>query len=616
MPPKKAKGKGKGKKGKKDEKKDPNKLSNVDRAFCELTIADLNQKLARLRSHLASLDDNNINLKEKLREIEEDHTDVAAHLERTLGERNETIYELEERLTEIIKIREAENVQSAERIKELESKYKSMHDQLTSEIKLLNGKLNSLDEFRVQRDLLLSKFDDQETELKEKERAHTEMIYAMEQKAVVEKDALKKEVETKLLQVSEDFTRSSEIRNAGYTRRLIRENIALQKEIDILVLSQIKMQQQFNEQVARHKEMTEQYASMDQLKKQLIRNSQNKIKIIEKLTDNYERLKEKYVEVAKYRKLYENAVERDICDSFNFKDMSKKMRHLEQRIEELKMDKSRLIAVHQEHETEIQRLRDIVAQIKATVRSAVDIDKPAHKDVDKDGVKETPSQEALRQLRRHDLLAELMDIVSTHTDKLPPTPSVITISRSIPSVYSLGKMGFMPRSASTLMEIFKRAAHKAISADAVATEYQVQQVESKIIPKARELGGENLFDVEMGSTLYVSSSHEAIETMVPVEDEQVEDEDEGESSSADYGSSQARTTAKQSVISALPPQVAAAAKASADISERMSVRSARSVRRSEIGESATPRVSERASRAIYDVEYDEGDEEFSINLFY
>ncbi|XP_053953257.1 cilia- and flagella-associated protein 157 [Anastrepha ludens] len=602
MPPKKAKGK----KGKKDEKKDPNKLSNVDRVFCELTIADLNQKLARLRTHLASLDDNNVNLKEKLREIEEDHTDVAAHLERVLGDRNETIHELEERLNEVIKIREVENTQSAEKIKELEAKYKSMHDQLTSEIKLLNGKLNSLDEFRVQRDILLAKFDDQETELKEKERSYVDMVYTMEQKAVVEKDALKKEVETKLLQVSEDFTRSSEIRNAGYTRRLIRENIALQKEIDILVLSQIKMQQQFNEQVIRHKEMTEQYASMDQLKKQLIRNSQNKIKIIEKLTDNYEKLKAKYIEVAKYRKLYETAVKRDICERFNFKDMSKKIRHLEQRIEELKMEKSRFIAIHQQHETEIQRLRDIIIQIKSTVQSAIEaIHRPCAKDGAKDGVRESISQDAMRQLRRHDLLTELMDIVSSHSDKLPSTPSVQSISRSTSSIYQPGKMGLLPRTASSLMEIFKRTAHKAASTDVVATEYQIQEVESKIIPKARELGGQNLFDVEMGSTLYASSSHEAIETVVPAEDEKVEEEDEGESSSTEYGSSAGRVTAK-----------ASAASMTGLASESQVLRTPQLSRHSLIGETASRHATESGSRTGFDGEYDEGDEEFSINLFY
>ncbi|XP_067613245.1 cilia- and flagella-associated protein 157 [Eurosta solidaginis] len=588
MPPKKAK---KGKKGKKDEKKDPNKLTNVDKAFCELTITDLNQKLARLRTHLASLDDNNVNLREKLREIEEDHTDVAAHLDRTLGERNETIRDLEVRLTEVIKIREIENQQSAEKIKELEAKYKSMHDQLTSEIKLLNGKLNSLDEFRVQRDALLAKFDEQEMDLKEKERQYTEMVYTMEQKAVVEKDALKKEVETKLLQVSEDFTRSSEIRNAGYTRRLIRENIALQKEIDILVMSQIKMQQQFNDQVIRHKEMAEQYASMDQLKKQLIRNSQNKIKIIEKLTDNYEKLKTKYVEVAKYRKLYETAVKRDICERFNFKDMSKKIRHLEQRIEELKIEKSRFVALQQQSEAEIQRLSDIIIQIKSTVQVAIDA---IHKPSPKDG---SHSQEAMSQLRRTDLLNELLDIVSSHSDKLPSTPSALTISHSTSSVYRPGKMGLMPRSASSLMEIFKRTAHKAASTDVAITEYQIQQVESKIIPKARELGGQNLFDVEMGSTLYVSSSHEALDTVVPAEDEQVEGEDEGESSSADYGSSTKKSVTE---VQSAPDATSAAGEASLAAPQRSEM---------EVG-------SESESRVMYDVEYDEGDEEFSINLFY
>jgi len=133
----------------KKEKKDVNKVTQVDRTFYELTITDLNQKLARLRSHLTSVDESNITLTEKLKEVESDGVDVAAHLERTLAERNNSITELEERLVEITKVRDVENRLAQEKIGDLEAKYKAMHDQLTSEIKLLNGKLNSLDEFRT-----------------------------------------------------------------------------------------------------------------------------------------------------------------------------------------------------------------------------------------------------------------------------------------------------------------------------------------------------------------------------------------------------------------------------------------------------------------------------------
>ncbi|XP_046807352.1 uncharacterized protein LOC111681188 [Lucilia cuprina] len=528
-------GKGKGKKGKKT---DPNKLNQVDKTFYELTITDLNQKLARLRSHLATLDDTNNNLKEKLRSLEEDRTDVAAHLEKTLAERNDSIKELEERLVEITKVRNNEKLQAEEHIKDLENKYKSMHDQLTSEIKLLNGKLNSLDEFRIQRDVLLAKFDDQEAELKEKDRAHQEAVYNMEQKAVVEKDALKKEVEAKLLQVSEDFTRSSEIRNAGYTRRLIRENIALQKEIDILVLSQIKMQQDFNEHVQKNKEMAEQYAALDQLKNQLIKSSQNKIRIIEKLTDNYERLKTKYTEVVKYRALYENITKKDVCDQFSFNETTKKLRVLGQHVEGLKLERNRLIALHEQQEAEIMRLQSVIQQIKLTVQiaiKAIEEDKlPTAQDSGE------ADESALRQVKRHNLLSELMELVSSHSDRLPDTPSIQTISRSRSSLYRPGKMGFMPRTASSLMEIFKREAQKLTSTEVVAPEFQVEYKDSQIIPKERISEAGSIVDVEMGSTLIVSSSHEDLE-VVQMDEQEGEDLGE-EGSSSDFATAPANTT--------------------------------------------------------------------------
>lgn len=598
------KSKGKGKKGKKGAKKDdPNKLTQVDKTFYELTITDLNQKLARLRSLVATFDDTNSNLKEKVRSLEEDRSDVAAHLERTLAERNDTIRELEERLEELAKVRNKEKQEAEEHIKDLELKYKSMHDQLTSEIKLLNGKLNSLDEFRIQRDILLAKFDDQELELKEKDRAHQEALYNMEQKAVVEKDALKKEVEAKLLQVSEDFTRSSEIRNAGYTRRLIRENIALQKEIDTLVLSQLKMQQDFDEFVLKNKEMAEQYKALDQLKSQLIHSSQNKIKIIEKLTDNYERLKAKYTEVIKYRNLYESMTKRDVCDHFTFNEMSKKLRVLGQRIEGLKLEKHRMMAMHEQHENEIVRLSGVIQKIKLTVEMAIKaIEEGDTPLTDEIGDGESEAQ-GLKQLKRQNLLTELMEIVSSHSDRLPDTPSLQTISQSHSSLYRPGKMGFLPRTASSLMEIFKTEARKLSSTEAVVPEYQVEETISQIIPKCRASEAGLIIDVEMGSTLVVSSSHEELE-IVPVEEDQEDMGDEG-SSSSEF---EADTTTTAAAARASASPLAEGKDAPTDTTAEGTKRSI---------EPDTQSVSSRVSRmsqkpSLPDIESDE----YSINVTY
>lgn len=512
------------KKNKGSKEKNKDKLSQVDKTFYELTIADLNKKLARLRSHMVGLEDSNNNLLEKIRSLNEDRIDVAAHLERTLIERNQLITELEDRLIEITHLRNKEKEQSSEHIKDLENKYKAMRDQLSSEVKLLSGKLNSLDEFRIQRENLLCKVDDLEALIKEKERAQQEILYKMEQKAVVEKDALKKEVEAKLLQVSEDFTRSSEIRNAGYTRRLIRENIALQKEIDVLVLSQMKMQADLKEQVEQHKIMVEQYNALDELKNQLIYSSKNKITIIDKLTANYERLKMKYTEVTKYKNLYENIMKRDVCERFTFKDISKKLRTLGRRLEQVKLERNRLCTMYKHRESEIHRLTTGMQQIKASVVSAI------HQKAD-DGKLDSDQANVLSDLKRQDLLHELMDIINQNELRADVATSVVTVSRSHSSIYRPGRMGFVPRENSSLMEIFKRHSTAASYKETMSGEFQLREKTSKIIPEERRSRLGSLFDVEMGSTLYVSSSHENVDIDVEVEENADVDVEEEQSSS-------------------------------------------------------------------------------------
>ena len=73
MPPK-------GKKTKKAEEEDADdsELTQVDKQFYELTIADLNKKLSRLRTHNVKIEEKNEELEIRMKQMEEDRQDVTA----------------------------------------------------------------------------------------------------------------------------------------------------------------------------------------------------------------------------------------------------------------------------------------------------------------------------------------------------------------------------------------------------------------------------------------------------------------------------------------------------------------------------------------------------------
>jgi hypothetical protein len=73
MPPKEKKGK---KAKKEEEDQDSSDLTAVDKQFYELTIADINKKLTRLRTHNVKIEEKNEELEIKMKQMEEDRQDV------------------------------------------------------------------------------------------------------------------------------------------------------------------------------------------------------------------------------------------------------------------------------------------------------------------------------------------------------------------------------------------------------------------------------------------------------------------------------------------------------------------------------------------------------------
>ncbi|XP_065344656.1 cilia- and flagella-associated protein 157 [Cloeon dipterum] len=226
------KGSKKAKKGKKKESIDlKEEISEVDKEYFQIIINDLQSQVAKLSERCKQLETHNTELQGDFRRLDEKSASVIAFLRRQLDEKCSEIVELQERLTGLAHARKSEGDAYEKRIADLQHTAKVNEEQLSAEIKLLNGKLNSLEEFRLQKNDLNAKFARQEEEMKQKDVEHENSLQEVERNFILSKNRLKKEMEEQLLSLSAKFQAATATRMAATTQRAVHENVALTAEV-------------------------------------------------------------------------------------------------------------------------------------------------------------------------------------------------------------------------------------------------------------------------------------------------------------------------------------------------------------------------------------------------
>ncbi|EAT36118.1 AAEL011774-PA [Aedes aegypti] len=487
-------------------------LSAVDRQFFEITINDLNQKLARLRTHNVKIEERNEELESKLKQIEEDRADVTAFLDRTLQEKLAVIIELEDKLSELSKVRDQENEECQKKIVSLDAKYKAMHEQLTSEIKLLTGKLNSMEEFRMQRDELMAKFDAQDTELKEQSKRHKTTLYEMERKVILDKDRLRKDVENKLLQLSTEFTKSSEIRVAAHTQRLVRENIALNNEMDRMIFTQERLEKQYADLKAQNGELRNQ-AEIDLVEKQrLMQTCQERLDLIKQLADQYEQQLHRNAQLHAYKEKADEFETETQSTKKEYNHLRQKVRILEQYIHFINTDRQSLRNESDHNRKEFDRISEILKTVRFTVRSAFKED-------------ELEDDLPYQEIKRKRLIADLLNTLTDLELKPLVTVSVATIPEGAEG-YEQGDLGVIPRETMDSIIAKTQVSYlpdsPLISSDATSLASGLDQ-ESASLHYAS--GSDVILDVVSGSQLVFKGSEDTYEDR---ESKQAEEEGDEE----------------------------------------------------------------------------------------
>lgn len=423
MPPKKDKGK------KEDEK--GGGFNEVERTFLELQLADSNRKVARLRTAVDEYEVRLDELQKAYNKLDEDRADIIAYLKKTLAVKNEENNELKEKVRGLEEIREIENSRFDETTKQLEKDFMIMKEQLTSENKLLAGKLNTLEEFRAIRDDLMRKFENQEKEFEEQEMKYKRLIYNTEKKFIISKDNLKKEMEARLLQLAQDFQDATELRVAASTHRVIRENITINNELESILASQRKLAQQ--------NENFKESMKAAQISKELAEEERDKaisksivqIKVIEQLTAAYENLKREKSLFERRSYDFESLQVKIKKLTNDNEKLSQQVRVLEQNLHARLTDQSKAIVDAAKMTKERDKLRKILKEAAFAIQAALKLDQWAS------------VNEKREVMDRHVLLSHLLEIISQFRE-LEHSESLGTIS-SFSKIYEEGDLGFVPK---------------------------------------------------------------------------------------------------------------------------------------------------------------------------
>ncbi|XP_032904631.1 cilia- and flagella-associated protein 157 isoform X2 [Amblyraja radiata] len=266
-----------------DENVEP--LTAMERELYIIQVKDLEGRVNRYQRRLDELEVTKIDADEKHEQFSKDLQDVIAYLKKGLSQRIDEIADLNDKIVGLVQAKETDKTTYESQMTQLRQEFHETKDQLTSENMVLAGKLDALEEFRVQKEDLMAKFAALEEQLKQQEEEHSDIIYNLERRAVVDKDRLKKEMIARVNAVASEFRRISKKQVAETTKRAIRENVSISSQLGKMSDKSIKIIKENDELKI---EATRQWRNiniLEESQKELIRKNLSNVKVIQMLTE-------------------------------------------------------------------------------------------------------------------------------------------------------------------------------------------------------------------------------------------------------------------------------------------------------------------------------------------
>ncbi|KAM4877379.1 cilia- and flagella-associated protein 157 isoform 2-T2 [Thomomys bottae] len=283
----------------------PEETSSIEelREFYHAQIQDLENRLAKYQRKWDELAVQEKLLRQEFEQLANNKKEIVAFLKRTLNQRVDEITDLNEQLQSLQLAKEMEKDAFEAQLAQVRHEFQETKDQLTTENIILVGKLAALEEFRLQKEELMVKFETLEDQLQKQEAEYKEYIYNLEKQSVLDKDRLRKEIIQRVNLVAADFRKVATNQMWETTKRAILENSTVTMKLAKVSQQGVQLLHE-NEQLRDNQgQLCHQVEVLESTQKVMARNSKGHQKIILMLAEKCREQQQGAVEAQQLRLL-------------------------------------------------------------------------------------------------------------------------------------------------------------------------------------------------------------------------------------------------------------------------------------------------------------------------
>ncbi len=262
-----------------------------------------------------------------------------AFLKRALQQRTDQISELQARLEGLQHVHETDGQAYEKRIADMQQELGRTKEELGSENMVLTKKLDALEEFRIQREQLMAKFEEQEAKVEQLKEFYETKIYEQEKKHVKEEDRLKKDMMSKLESVAAEFRKAANAQMSATTQRTIRENVNVSAQVQQLSDKASELALENESLKFNNTERQRKIEMLEGEQKKLVKRNTYRLKVIQDLTEKCKKFED---QLASLKSFYSER-----------RNYQKKIKDLEDAIEELNNKLGSSTATTKEREASI-----------------------------------------------------------------------------------------------------------------------------------------------------------------------------------------------------------------------------------------------------------------------